>query len=141
MQVSQARALASQVVRRFQARFPGQVAVTLRIDINLEVGSATDAVTVTEATSLLKTESGELSHNVTNKRVNDLPAFGIGPALSSNLGVRNPQAVIQFIPGGYLSAAGGASARAANIVVLFMVNPPIESAFFAADLRLGYMPS
>jgi len=36
-----------------------QVAQTMRIDISLEVGSATESVTVTEAAPLLKTESGE----------------------------------------------------------------------------------
>src|SRR5215469_9793715 len=42
------------------------VAQTLRIDVNLEVGSASESVTVTEAAPLLKTESGELAHNVTS---------------------------------------------------------------------------
>src|SRR5689334_25447744 len=37
---------------------------TLRIDVTLEVGSSAESVTVTEAAPLLKTESGELSHNV-----------------------------------------------------------------------------
>src|SRR6266550_680547 len=50
-----------------------QNAQTIRIDIALEVGSASEAVTVTEAAPLLKTESGELSHNVTTERLNDLP--------------------------------------------------------------------
>ena len=36
-----------------------EVAQTLRIDISLEVGSATESVTVTEAAPLLKTESGD----------------------------------------------------------------------------------
>src|SRR5689334_17066194 len=42
-----------------------QVAGTLRVDVVLEVGATSESVTVTEAASLLKTESGELSHNVT----------------------------------------------------------------------------
>jgi ABC-type sugar transport system permease subunit len=46
-----------------------QVAGTLRIDVTLEVGSATESVTVSEAAPLLKTESGELSHNMTTERV------------------------------------------------------------------------
>src|SRR5258708_3850599 len=41
------------------------VAQTIRLDVTLEVGTASDSVTVTEAAPLLKTESGELSHNVT----------------------------------------------------------------------------
>src|SRR5262245_39594343 len=39
-----------------------QNAQTMRIDISLEVGSAAESITVTEAATLLKTESGELSH-------------------------------------------------------------------------------
>src|ERR1700742_3617264 len=42
------------------------VAQTLRIDATLDVGSNTETVTVAAAAPLLKTESGELSHNVTN---------------------------------------------------------------------------
>src|SRR5215475_14120218 len=41
------------------------VATDTRKDINLEVGQATDVVTVTESAQLLKTESGELNHLVT----------------------------------------------------------------------------
>src|SRR5258706_15500974 len=46
-----------------------QVAGTLRVDVTLEVGSAAESVTVTEAAPLLKTESGELSHNMTTDKV------------------------------------------------------------------------
>ena len=49
------------------------VAQTLRVDIALEIGAASESVTVTENTSLLKTESGELSHNLETKRLLDLP--------------------------------------------------------------------
>src|SRR5438105_2737486 len=38
---------------------------TTRIDIELEVGSSTDSVTVNADAPLLKTESGDVSHNVT----------------------------------------------------------------------------
>ena len=55
-----------------------QVAGTLRIDVPLEVGSATESVTVVEAAPLLKTESGELSHNVTTDRVDSLPVINLG---------------------------------------------------------------
>src|SRR5579871_2978925 len=39
-----------------------EVAQTVRLDVTLEVGSATESITVNEQASLLKTESGELSH-------------------------------------------------------------------------------
>src|SRR5450631_4143683 len=41
-----------------------QVAETVRIDAVLEVGSSTDTVTVSAEAPLLKTESGEISHQV-----------------------------------------------------------------------------
>ena len=60
-----------------------QIAQTLRIDVTLEVGATSDSVTVTEAATLLKTESGELSHNVEAKSLDELPILGIGGTLSS----------------------------------------------------------
>ena len=71
-----------------------QVAGTIRIDVILEVGTSSESVTVTEAAPLLKTESGELSHNVSTDRLNNLPAITLGA--SGALGnIRNPlQAVI-----------------------------------------------
>ncbi len=75
-----------------------QVAGTLRIDVPLEVGSANESVTVTEAAPLLKTESGELSHNMTTERVDNLPVINLG--YGSGVGnVRNPLQAINLIPG------------------------------------------
>src|SRR4051812_44597529 len=71
-----------------------EVAQTLRVDIALQVGSATESVTVTESASLLRTESGELSHNVDVKRMDDLPILGIGGTLSGSAGIRNPMAMV-----------------------------------------------
>src|SRR5579859_5574310 len=75
-----------------------QVAQTVRIDAALEVGAASESVTVTEASPLLKTESGELSHNVAVNTMNNLPVMGIG-ASASSAGIRNPFAVMQLLPG------------------------------------------
>jgi hypothetical protein len=74
------------------------VAQTLRIDISLEVGSNTESVTVTEVAPLLKTESGELSHNVATETLNNLPVLGIGTT-AGVAGIRNPYAVLQVLPG------------------------------------------
>src|SRR5204863_6306592 len=74
------------------------VAQTMRVDVTLEVGSNTESVTVTEAAPLLKTESGELSHNVTTDTLNNLPVLGIGGS-AGNAGIRNPFAVLQVLPG------------------------------------------
>jgi len=76
-----------------------QIAQTLRIDVILEVGATSDSVTVTEAATLLKTESGELSHNVAAKSLDELPILGIGGTLSGSAGIRNPYSVVQLIPG------------------------------------------
>ena len=58
-----------------------EVAQTLRIDISLEVGSASESITVNGSAPLLKTESGELSHNVDIKPWMTLPILGIGGTL------------------------------------------------------------
>src|SRR5579871_6786659 len=80
-----------------------EVAGTLRVDIALEVGSATESVTVTEAASLLKTESGELSHNVPTETVDSLPILGIGSSVAGSSAIRNPQAVAYLLPGSYVA--------------------------------------
>jgi len=77
---------------------PLPVATTVRIDVPLEVGAASDSVTVTETSALLKTESGELSHNVSSERMDNLPVLGIGSTAGSN-GLRNPYAAMQLLPG------------------------------------------
>ncbi len=74
------------------------VAQTLRIDVMLEVGSSAESVTVTEAAPLLKTESGELSHNVSTDTMNNLPVLSIGSS-ASVAGIRNPYAVLNLLPG------------------------------------------
>ncbi|MCU1339904.1 MAG: TonB-dependent receptor plug [Bryobacterales bacterium] len=76
-----------------------QVAQTMRIDVTLEVGATTDSVTITEAAPLLRTESGELSHNVSVKQMDDLPILGIGAGQAGSAGIRNPMAMVQLIPG------------------------------------------
>ena len=67
------------------------VAQTLRIDVALEVGATSESVTVTEAASLLKTESGELSHNVAAESMDSLPILTLGASAGSS-GFRNPAA-------------------------------------------------
>jgi hypothetical protein len=75
------------------------VAQTVRIDVVLEIGSSTESVTVTDATPLLKTESGELAHNVTADTLNNLPVLGIGTANVGATGIRSPYSVMNLIPG------------------------------------------
>jgi len=72
------------------------VAQAVRVDVKLEVGPASDTVTVTEVTPLLKTESGELSYNVATDMMNNLPVLTIG---SNGAGVRDPLAALSLLPG------------------------------------------
>lgn len=73
---------------------------TARIDVTLEVGSTTESVTVTADTSLLKTETPEISHNVTVSQMNTLPILALGGAQNDNTsGFRDPYALARMIPG------------------------------------------
>jgi Carboxypeptidase regulatory-like domain len=69
---------------------------TFRVDFALQVGAATESVTITAEAPLLKTESGELAHNVTTETLDNLPILTIG---SDGAGVRNPLAAILLLPG------------------------------------------
>src|SRR5437899_1370251 len=78
------------------------VATVLRIDVTLDVGAAGESVTVEAASPLLKTESGEVSHNLTTDQVNNLPILTLSPSVgqASTLGnVRNPLQVVNLLPG------------------------------------------
>jgi Carboxypeptidase regulatory-like domain/TonB dependent receptor len=87
-----------------------QVAATMRVDAALEVGAATESVTVSEAAPLLKTEGGEVASNIATKTLNDLPiltlsgaAAGFGSA--NSLGnIRNPLASVNLLPGARITA-------------------------------------
>ena len=85
--------------RYVRAALPVQVAETLRVDIALEVGAASESVTVTEAAPLLNTEGGGLSHNIDVNKMDDLPLLGIGGTLSGSAGIRNPYNMVLMIPG------------------------------------------
>jgi hypothetical protein len=69
---------------------------TFRVDFALQIGAATESVTITAEAPLLKTESGELSHNVSVNTLDNLPILTIG---SDAAGVRNPLASLSLLPG------------------------------------------
>jgi hypothetical protein len=68
-------------------------------NINLEVGTAEESVTVTVESTLLKTATGELAHNVTIEQMDALPLLGIGTANSGTSGYRNPYNTLLTLPG------------------------------------------
>src|SRR6202050_3632371 len=75
-----------------------QVAETIRVDAVLQVGASTDTVTVNAEAPLLKTESGEISHQVDYGRADDLPIFTLGAGTSLG-NIRDPLAVLNLLPG------------------------------------------
>lgn len=80
----------------------------MRIDIPLEVGAQTESVTVTAEASLLKTESGDLTHNVTTTELSELPILATGGTFSANtFGARDPLALVRLQPGVQYAPNGG----------------------------------
>jgi hypothetical protein len=82
-----------------------QVAESTRIDATLQIGAASDTVTVNAEAPLLKTESGELSHQIDYKAANDLPLFTMNGSGSEGLGnIRDPLSVLTLLPGADFSS-------------------------------------
>jgi hypothetical protein len=78
-----------------------QTANDTRLDVTLEVGAATDTITVTAETPMLKTESGEMSHTMATSDINDLPVLttnGSGGATGAG-NIRNPLQEMILLPG------------------------------------------
>jgi outer membrane receptor protein involved in Fe transport len=61
----------------------------IRMDLKLEVGTLSEAVTVTAETTLLQTEKADLHKELTSKEVTNLPLNGF----------RNYQALLNLVPG------------------------------------------
>ncbi len=86
-----------------------EVAATARIDVALAVGSNTESITVEAAAPLLKTEGGEVSHNVSTETLDELPILTLTGAAASigaanSLGnIRNPLSAVQLLPGARIS--------------------------------------
>jgi len=75
-----------------------EVARITRIDAQLQVGAATEAVTVEAESPLLKTESGELSHNIATDQLNNLPVVTL-PGVGGLGNIRNPLQAVTLLPG------------------------------------------
>ncbi|HEY6340033.1 MAG TPA: TonB-dependent receptor [Bryobacteraceae bacterium] len=77
-----------------------QTAQTIRVDAVLEVGAATESVTVQEEAPLLKTEGGEIANTVATETMNTLPLLDLG---TNGAGIRNPYNLVAIVPGAYFS--------------------------------------
>src|ERR1700735_1876668 len=71
----------------------------LKQDIGLEVGSATESITVEDQGTLLQSETGDVAHNVTLEQMDDLPLLGIGTTNAGTSGFRNPYNTLLTLPG------------------------------------------
>ena len=98
------------------SNFHLSAAQTVREDIALQVGQTTESVTVTAETTLLKTESTEISQNVTLSQLNNLPILAVG---ATNSGFRDPFSATRLVPGiNYRNSAG----QGGNAVTQMVVN-------------------
>jgi len=79
---------------------------TVRLDVPLEVGAATDSVTVSAEASLLKTDSSDVSSDIEATHLNDLGLLGIGGTFSSSQGLRFYQTEVILVPGAYAPGSG-----------------------------------
>ncbi len=80
-------------------------AQTLRLDVTMEIGAATESVTVTTESTLLQTESGTLTHNITVRQLNDLPVLPLGTF------TRDPLALAYTLPGSVNQSGQGFGPR------------------------------
>jgi hypothetical protein len=78
----------------------------LRENVPLEIGATSESVNVTAESSLLKTETGDLAHNITLQQIDDLPLLGVGTVNAGTSGFRNPYNTMLTLPGvsGYASS-------------------------------------
>ena len=86
------------------ADFASKWRQTARIDIVLQVGSTTEAVTVNAEAPLLKTESAEQSHTIERDRVNALPLTFAG-------NLRSPIAFAATLPGASIPSGSNLQMR------------------------------
>src|SRR5262245_28537773 len=87
--------------------WPSRLRRLTALYVQLEVGSSTEAVNVTESAPFLKTESGEPSHHVTTNTMDSLPIMGIGATAGTapETFVLNPNAWLNPPAGQFGTAA------------------------------------
>jgi len=81
-----------------------QTAQVDTVDIRLEVGLATDTITITADAPLLRTESSDQNFNIPISTINDLPLNYALRGPSGQVGqVRNDYSFLDIAPGAYIS--------------------------------------
>jgi hypothetical protein len=84
--------------KQVESKVVVQLDQTLRMDIRLQIGAATESVTVSAEADMLKTENAEQSMNVSGQKVNDLP-INFGGGGSAGGGIRNWLSFTYLAPG------------------------------------------
>ena len=75
-----------------------QVALTVRLDVQLKVGSTSETISVTSEAPMLRTENAEASVNVTGDRINSLP-LNFGGGAGAIGAIRSQMAFAVLSPG------------------------------------------
>ena len=73
----------------------------VRIDVSLELGVSSETVSVAAPSPLLKTETGDVTDNVSVQALDQVPMLSIGTAAAGSSGIRNPNNVLWIVPGTY----------------------------------------
>lgn len=94
-------------------KFHLAAAQIMREDVRLEVGQAAESVTVSAESSLLRTESSELVHNVTLSQLDNLPVLQVG---QTNDGVRDIFSSSRLLPGIRYANSGVFSAVTLTVI-------------------------
>jgi hypothetical protein len=94
-----------------------EVALTARVNVNLQIGQTSDTVTITAEAPLLKTENAEQDQNIAGDTINALPLnFGGGGGATG--AARDPLAFINLSPGVQQTVGvGGPSSPNGNAAV------------------------
>jgi hypothetical protein len=78
-----------------------EVAQTIRLDVSLKIGDASESVTVLAEASMLQQDSSEYGMSMSGDRMNDLPLnFATGPGA-----IRSPYGFLELMPGASNSTA------------------------------------
>ncbi len=77
-----------------------QVAETTRADATLEVGAASESITVNTEAPLLKSDSSEISHQIDYTEADNIPLFTLNGSGNEGIGnIRDPLSVLTVLPG------------------------------------------
>ncbi len=80
-------------------------AQTVRLDVVMELGAASDSVTVTDQSTVLQTDTGATVRDILTKQIQDLPVLPLGTF------VRDPLALAYTLPGSVNQFGSGFGAR------------------------------